>query len=127
MLSKEECHREESLTERSFFFSLFSSPFRQISNKYKMPLVPFSGGTSLESHFTCPYGGISLDVSNMNEIKELHAADGDMVVGAGCRWEDINAWLEEQGHDLFFPLDPGPAATVGGMISTGCSGTNAVR
>lgn len=99
----------------------------QIANRYRVPVIPFSSGTSLEGHFTAPYGGICIDISNMNKIKEFHAEDGDMVVEAGARWEDINLWLKEKSVDLFFPIDPGPGASIGGMISTGCSGTNAVR
>lgn len=92
-----------------------------------MPLIPFSGGTSLEGHFVAPFAGISLDLSRMDSILAVHPDDGDIVVQSGARWEDINAHLSEQGHQLFFPLDPGPGATIGGMIATGCSGTNAVR
>ncbi|PWN52344.1 hypothetical protein IE53DRAFT_385212 [Violaceomyces palustris] len=92
-----------------------------------MPVVPYSGGTSLEGHYTSPFAGISLDMSQMDKIIAVHAEDGDMVVQSGAKWEDINDHLAKLGHSLFFPLDPGPGATIGGMISTGCSGTNAVR
>jgi len=63
----------------------------------------------------------------MDKILEINEADADMVCQAGARWEDINQTLEAKGIPLFFPLDPGPGATIGGMIGTGCSGTNAVR
>lgn len=63
----------------------------------------------------------------MDKIVEVSAADGDAVVQAGVKWEDLNAHLASQKIDLFFPLDPGPGATIGGMAGTGCSGTNAVR
>lgn len=63
----------------------------------------------------------------MNKILEIHEADSDVVVQSGVRWDDLNHALAEKGIPLFFPLDPGPGATIGGMISTGCSGTNAVR
>ncbi|KZT56499.1 hypothetical protein CALCODRAFT_497263 [Calocera cornea HHB12733] len=99
-----------------------------LSRKYKIPISPYSGGTSLEGNYgSANYAGISLDLSNMDKILEIHEADGDMVVQAGARWDDINAQLKDDGIPLFFPLDPGPGATIGGMISTGCSGTNAVR
>lgn len=53
--------------------------------------------------------------------------DSDMVVQSGVPWEEINSHLASLSHPLFFPLDPGPGATIGGMIGTGCSGTNACR
>ncbi|WVQ74688.1 hypothetical protein IAR50_004292 [Cryptococcus sp. DSM 104548] len=99
----------------------------QISSKYKVPITPFSGGTSLEGHYSSPYGGISLDVSEMDKILEISEDDGEARVQAGVKWEDLNAYLKEKGVPLFFPLDPGPGATIGGMAGTGCSGTNAVR
>ncbi|KAH7889949.1 FAD-linked oxidase-like protein, partial [Phlebopus sp. FC_14] len=99
-----------------------------ISRKYKVPIVPYSGATSLEGHFSgYPSGSICLDMSAMDQILEINEADGDLRCQAGARWEDINNTLKEKGIPLFFPLDPGPGATIGGMIGTGCSGTNAVR
>ena len=68
-----------------------------------------------------------MDVSLMDKILRISEADGDVVVQPGVKWEDLNAHLKEQGIPLFFPLDPGPGATIGGMCGTGCSGTNAVR
>ena len=99
----------------------------RIANKYRMPIVPFSGGTSLEGHFLAPFAGISIDMSRMDKILAFHPKDGDMVVQAGVGWEQINEYCSNHGDQLFFPLDPGPGATIGGMIGTGCSGTNAVR
>ncbi|KAK4684466.1 D-lactate dehydrogenase (cytochrome), partial [Tremellales sp. Uapishka_1] len=99
----------------------------KIATKYKVPITPFSGGTSLEGHFSSPYGGISLDVSLMDSILRVSEADGDVTVQPGVKWEDLNAYLASKSIPLFFPLDPGPGATIGGMIGTGCSGTNAVR
>jgi len=93
-----------------------------------MPVVPYAGGTSLEGHFIGHEGGgICIDMSNMNQILEIHPEDSDMVVQSGVDWMEINSTLKEKGISLFFPLDPGPSATIGGMLSTGCSGTNAVR
>lgn len=66
-------------------------------------------------------------MSDMDKILRVSEADGDISVQAGVKWEDINAYLKKQGIPLFFPLDPGPGATIGGMVGTGCSGTNAVR
>ena len=99
----------------------------RIASKYRMPIVPFSGGTSLEGHYVAPFAGISIDMSRMNKVLAFHPEDGDMVVQAGIGWESINAYCAKNGNQLFFPLDPGPGATIGGMIGTGCSGTNAVR
>ncbi|KAF8734138.1 FAD linked oxidase, partial [Rhizoctonia solani] len=101
----------------------------KVANKYRIPITAFSGGTSLEGHFggTPGVGGICIDLSNMDRIISINEADSDMVVQSGAKWEDINHTLEDQGIPLFFPLDPGPGATIGGMIGTGCSGTNAVR
>ncbi|PCH37975.1 hypothetical protein WOLCODRAFT_135969 [Wolfiporia cocos MD-104 SS10] len=100
----------------------------KIANKYKMPITPYSGATSLEGNFRAPdVGGICVDVSGMDKILEIHEADSDLVCQPGAQWMHINDLLQKKGIPLFFPLDPGPGATIGGMISTGCSGTNAVR
>ncbi|KAI0637234.1 D-lactate dehydrogenase cytochrome oxidoreductase [Trametes polyzona] len=99
-----------------------------VARKHRVPIVPYSGATSLEGHFSgYPSGSICIDISGMNKILEIHEGDSDLVCQAGARWEDINETLKEKGIPLFFPLDPGPGATIGGMIGTGCSGTNAVR
>ncbi|WWC87475.1 uncharacterized protein L201_002364 [Kwoniella dendrophila CBS 6074] len=99
----------------------------KIAQKYKVPITPFSGGTSLEGHFSSPFGGISLDVSSMDKILKISEKDGDVIVQPGVKWDDLNAHLIKEGIPLFFPLDPGPGATIGGMVGTSCSGTNAVR
>ncbi|KAF9234789.1 D-lactate dehydrogenase cytochrome oxidoreductase [Melanogaster broomeanus] len=92
-----------------------------ISRKYRVPIVPYSGATSLEGHFSgYPSGSICINMSAMDQILEINEADGDLRCQAGTRWEDINRTLKEKGIPLFFP-------TIGGMIGTGCSGTNAVR
>ncbi|KAL1947576.1 hypothetical protein VTO73DRAFT_13300 [Trametes versicolor] len=99
-----------------------------VARKYRVPIVPYSGATSLEGHISgYPSGSICIDLSGMNKILEIHEDDSDLVCQAGARWEDINETLKEKGIPLFFPLDPGPGATIGGMIGTGCSGTNTVR
>ncbi|KAF8475408.1 FAD-linked oxidase-like protein [Gautieria morchelliformis] len=100
----------------------------KISRKYRIPVTAYSGGTSLEGHFGgSPSGSICIDLSGMDKILDIHEADSDLVCQAGAQWEEINDVLEQKGIPLFFPLDPGPGATIGGMIGTGCSGTNAVR
>ncbi|TRM59932.1 FAD-linked oxidase-like protein [Schizophyllum amplum] len=99
-----------------------------IARGYRIPLTPYSGATSLEGHFAgYPTGSICIDMSEMNKIIRINVDDGDLVCQPGVQWEVINETLKEKGIPLFFPLDPGPGATIGGMIGTGCSGTNAVR
>ncbi|KAI0276801.1 hypothetical protein BGY98DRAFT_1090140 [Russula aff. rugulosa BPL654] len=99
-----------------------------LARKYRMPIIPYSGGTSLEGHFAgWKSGGICVDMSGMDKIIVIHEEDSDLVCQPGVGWMEINETLKEKGIPLFFPLDPGPTATVGGMLSTGCSGTNAVR
>ncbi|KAF4617446.1 hypothetical protein D9613_006408 [Agrocybe pediades] len=100
----------------------------KIANKYRMPVVPFSGGTSLEGHLSGPSsGGICVDLNCMDKILAIHEEDSDLVCQPAAQWMEINETLRAKGIPLFFPIDPGPGATVGGMLSTGCSGTNAVR
>ncbi|KAI6004379.1 FAD-linked oxidase-like protein [Pisolithus orientalis] len=97
-----------------------------ISRKHLVPIVPYSGGTSLEGNFPCS-GSICVDLSGMDKILAINESDADVVCQAGVTWNDLNETLREKGIPLFFPLDPGRDATIGGMISTGCSGTNAVK
>ncbi|VDC07088.1 unnamed protein product [Peniophora sp. CBMAI 1063] len=100
----------------------------ELAKKHRVPVVPYSGGTSMEGHTTgTMHGSICVDMSQMNKIIEIHEADSDVVVQPGLGWMALNDELNEKGIPLFFPLDPGPDATLGGMFSTGCSGTNAVR
>ncbi|KAL5519872.1 hypothetical protein ACEPAG_1532 [Sanghuangporus baumii] len=100
----------------------------KIATRFRMPVIPYSGGTSLEGHTQGhEYGGICVDMSRMDKILQINEADSDLVCQPGAKWMDINETLKKKGIPLFFPLDPAPGATIGGMISTGCSGTNAVR
>ncbi|PLB39239.1 FAD-binding oxidoreductase [Aspergillus candidus] len=101
------------------------SEIAKICHKYKMPMVPYSGGSSLEANFSAPYGGMTIDFADMNKILELHEDDLDIVVQPSIQWMDLNEKIKDSG--LFFPVDPGPSAMIGGMIGTNCSGTNAVR
>ncbi|GAB1205901.1 hypothetical protein APSETT445_004580 [Aspergillus pseudonomiae] len=97
----------------------------KICHKYKMPMIPYSGGSSLEANFSAVHGGLTIDFASMNKILELHEDDMDVVVQPSIQWMELNEKIKDSG--LFFPVDPGPSAMIGGMIGTNCSGTNAVR
>ncbi|BAP72413.1 D-lactate dehydrogenase [cytochrome] [Kluyveromyces marxianus] len=104
------------------------SKLLKICHKYSIPVIPFSGGTSLEGHFmpTRPGSCVVLDISKyMNQIIQLNKEDLDVVVQGGVPWEDLNDYLND--HGLLFGCDPGPGAQIAGCIANSCSGTNAYR
>ncbi|MEK7411498.1 MAG: FAD-binding protein, partial [Actinomycetota bacterium] len=97
----------------------------RICNEHRVPVVPWGVGTSLEGNSTPIHGGVSLDLSRMDKVLRVSAEDLDCTVQPGIRRKQLNEALVS--HGLFFPVDPGADASLGGMASTGASGTTTVK
>ncbi|MBL4837207.1 MAG: FAD-binding protein [Kordiimonadaceae bacterium] len=130
-LRKTHGHDESSHTGKSPDAVLFAHTTDDVALAVKicaantMPIIAYGAGTSLEGQIIPTRGGLTVDMSHMNRVLQVNCADMDVRVEAGITREDLNRHLRDQG--LFFPIDPGANCTLGGMVATRASGTNAVR
>lgn len=86
------------------------SAIARVCHKYRIPIIPYSGGSSLEGNFSAPFGGISVDFAYMDQIVQFNKDDMDVVVQPSIGWQDLNEQLANKGSGLFFPIDPGENA-----------------
>ena len=123
----ESWHIPENLPDAVIFPETSNEVSRIISFAFKnnIPVIPFGAGTALEGHVHAVNGGITIDSRNMNKVIQVNMEDMDCRVQAGVTREELNSFLRDTG--LFFPVDPGANASIGGMCSTGASGTNTVK
>jgi D-lactate dehydrogenase (cytochrome) len=101
------------------------SEIMKICHKFKIPVVPTSGRSSLEGHFIPTRGGICIDISTMDNILQLNQTDLDITVQGGVGWETLADYLDD--YHLLYAIDPGPGATISGCLANNASGTNASR
>lgn len=101
------------------------SAILKAAHKFRIPVTARAGGTSLEGHGTTPFRGLVCDFSHMDRVLAVRPGDLDCTVQAGVGWQELNVHLSPYG--LFFPVDPGPGAKIGGMVGTGASGTAACK
>lgn len=98
------------------------STIARICQKHRVPIIPYSGGSSLEGNFSAPYGGVSVDFVHMDRIVQFNREDMDIVVQPSIGWQDLNRELSMMDSGLFFPIDPGVS-----MLAPACIGESSCR